>query len=110
MTKALKRCPGGHDLGGYTLGSGNAGSSSFSREGTATWHGGRTDVMVTRPGRTAANDALVTAPAVTALWGQVTSPAIEALISFQSISTPSPAPAGACTLPSASTSIGSARP
>jgi hypothetical protein len=26
MTKALKRCPGGHDLSGYTLGSGNAGT------------------------------------------------------------------------------------
>src|SRR5215471_13733229 len=66
MTKTLKRCPGGHDLSGYTVGSGNAGSSSFLIEGTATWHGGRTDVMVTRPGRTAANNALVTAPAVTA--------------------------------------------
>jgi|SRR5215469_2555636 len=66
MTKTLKRCPGGHDLSGYTLGSGSAGSSSFFAEGTATWHGGRTDVMVTRPGWTAANDALVTAPAVTA--------------------------------------------
>ena len=66
MTRALKRCPGGHDLSGYTLGSGNAGSNSFFPEGTATWHGGRTDVMVTRPGWTAANDALVTAPAVTA--------------------------------------------
>src|SRR6516162_7873028 len=66
MTRALKRCPGGHDLSGYTLGSGNAGSSSFLRDGTATWHGGLADVMVTRPGRTAANDALVTAPAVTA--------------------------------------------
>src|SRR5690348_13088287 len=64
MTRALKRCPGGHDLSGYTLGSGNAGSSSFFPEGTATWHGGRTDVMVARPGWTAANDALVTAPAV----------------------------------------------
>src|SRR5215469_2031259 len=66
MTKTLKRCPDGHDLGGYTVGSGNAGSSSFFRGGTATWHGDRTDVMVTRPGRTAANEALVTVPAVTA--------------------------------------------
>jgi len=66
MTKALKRCPGGHDLSGYTLGSANAGSSSFFPEGTATWHGGRTDLMVTRPGWTAANDALMTAPAVRA--------------------------------------------
>src|SRR5215472_5705246 len=66
MTKALKRCPAGHNLSGYILGTGNAGSSSFFVEGIATWHGGRTDVMVTRPGRTAVNDALVTAPAVTA--------------------------------------------
>ena len=66
MTKALKRCPARHDLSGYALGSGNPGSSSFFAEGTATWHGGRTDVMTTRPGWTAANDALVTAPAVTA--------------------------------------------
>jgi hypothetical protein len=66
MTKTLKRCPGGHDLSGYTLGSGSAGSSSFFPAGTATWHGGRTAVTVTRPGWTAANDALVTSPAVTA--------------------------------------------
>src|SRR6266566_8093143 len=66
MTKALKRCPGAHDLSGYVLGSGNAGSSSCFADGTATWHGGRTDVMITRPGWTAANDALVTAPAITA--------------------------------------------
>src|SRR5579859_3112544 len=66
MTKALKRCPAGHDLSGYALGSGNPGSSSFFPDGTATWHGGRTDVMVTRPGWTAANNALVNAPAVTA--------------------------------------------
>src|SRR5215472_19014716 len=66
MTKALKRCPGEHDLSGYTAGSGNAGSSSFFTTGTATWHGGRTDVRITRPGPTAANDALVTAPAVPA--------------------------------------------
>ena len=49
-------------MSGYTLGSGNAGSSSFLRDGTATWHGGLADVMVTRPGRTAANDALVPIP------------------------------------------------
>ena len=66
MTKALKRCPGGHDLSGYTLGSGSAGSSSFFPGGTATWHGGRTAVTVTCPGWTAANDALVSAPAVVA--------------------------------------------
>ena len=65
MTRMLKRCPGGHDLSGYTLGSGSAGSSSFFPKGTVTWHGGRTEVMITRPGRTAANDVLVTAPAVT---------------------------------------------
>src|SRR5215831_20766244 len=66
MTRTLKRSPGGHDLSEYTLGSGSAGSSSFFHGGRATWHGGRTDVKVTRPGCTAANDALVTAPAVTA--------------------------------------------
>src|SRR5215470_16627620 len=66
MTRALKVVPGGHDVSGYTLGSGSAGSSSFFPKGIATWHGGRTDVTVTRPGWTAANDALVTAPAITA--------------------------------------------
>ncbi|MBV9203926.1 MAG: hypothetical protein JO037_00660 [Actinobacteria bacterium] len=53
-------------MSGYASGSGNAGSSSFFPGGTATWHGGRTDVIVARPGWTAANKALVTAPAVTA--------------------------------------------
>src|SRR5215472_5715567 len=66
MTRALKRVLGGHDLSGYAVGSGDAGSSSFFRGGTATWHGGRTEVMVTRPGRTAANSVLVIVPAVTA--------------------------------------------
>jgi hypothetical protein len=60
MTEVMKRCPAAQDRGGYTLGKGKAGSSSFFAEGTATWHGGRTDVMSTRPGRTAANEALVT--------------------------------------------------
>src|SRR5437016_14430291 len=64
MTKALKRCPGEHDRSGYTLGSGNPGSSSLFAVGTATWHGGRTDVTITRPGWTAANEAPVTPLAI----------------------------------------------
>ena len=65
MIKALKRCPGAHNRSGYALGSGNAGSSSPFADGTATWHGGRTDVMITRPGWTAANEAPVIPFAVT---------------------------------------------
>src|SRR5205809_456998 len=66
MTKALNRCPGGHDRSGYTLGSWNPGSNSLFAVGTATWHGGRTDVTITRPGRTAANEARLTSLAITA--------------------------------------------
>jgi hypothetical protein len=66
MTRALKRCPGGHDRSGYTLGSGNPGSNSLFAVGTATWHGGRTDVTVVRPGLTAANEARVIPLAIAA--------------------------------------------
>jgi hypothetical protein len=66
MTRALKRCPGAQNRSGYTLGSGNPGSSSSLADGTATRHGGRTEVTITRPGRTAANEAPVTPSSVAA--------------------------------------------
>src|SRR5262249_61876955 len=67
MTRALKRCPDAQNRSGYTLGSGNAGSSSFLADETATRHGGRTEVTITRPARTAVNEAPVTPSSVTAL-------------------------------------------
>ena len=66
MTRALKRCPGAQNRSEYTLGSGNPGSSSSLADRTATRHGGRTEVTITRPGRTAANEAPVAPSSVAA--------------------------------------------
>src|SRR5262252_4905902 len=59
MTETLKRCAGAQNRSGYVLGSGNAGSRPPFAP-IAMWHGGLTDVMITCPGRIAANEALVT--------------------------------------------------